>query len=36
MMYEWPTTQPMSLVVNIVSPGATQKMWRIDDASATA
>ncbi len=25
-MYECPTTQPMSLVVNIVSPGATQKM----------
>ena len=25
-MYEWPTTQPMSLVVNMVSPGATQKM----------
>ena len=36
MMYEWPTTQPMSLVVNIVSPGATQKMSRIDVASATA
>ena len=36
MMYEWPTTQPMSLVVNIVSPGPTQKMRRIDDASATA
>ena len=36
MMYECPTTQPMSLVVNIVSPGATQKMSRIDAASATA
>jgi len=36
MMYEWPTTQPMSDVVNIVSPGSRQKMRRIDDASATA
>jgi len=36
MMYEWPTTQPMSEVVNIVSPGSPQKMCFIDEASATA
>ncbi len=35
-MYECPTTQPMSLVVNIVSPGCRQKMRRIDEVSATA
>ena len=35
-MYEWPTTQPMSLVVNIVSPGLTQKMSRMEAFSATA
>src|SRR3982751_2915720 len=36
MMYEWPTTQPMSEVVNIVSPGSPQKMCFMDAASATA
>src|SRR5262245_13904949 len=36
MMYEWPTTQPMSEVVNMVSPGLPQKMCFIDAASATA
>jgi hypothetical protein len=30
-MYECPTTHPMSLVVNIVSPGSRQKMRRIDE-----
>ena len=35
-MYECPTTQPMSLVQNTVSPAPMQKMSRIDAASATA
>src|SRR4029078_725376 len=34
MMYECPTTQPMSEVVNIVSPGYPWKMYFIDAASA--
>ena len=36
MMYECPTTQPMSEVVNMVSPASPQKMRFIDEASATA
>src|SRR3989442_15068379 len=36
MMYECPTTQPMSEVVNIVSPASPQKRCFIDAVSATA
>src|SRR6266850_1027236 len=36
MMYECPTTQPMSEVVNIVSPGSPQKRCFIEAVSATA
>src|SRR5712692_6948146 len=36
MMYESPTTQPMSEVVNMVSPASPQKRCFIDAVSATA